>query len=140
MSQFLSTCCFNLYVRLRGARGIAVVGPLLDAYRDLELVEASAETSRFSEVDVHAVSTSMLQRSGKVFLIICFAAGSSGIFSCLMLNEWMQNPNQRGWLLLGSAFYVLGAFKYLWHELVVAMSQSLYLQLWVDRRVSSTLV
>ena len=57
-----------------------------------------------------------------------------------MLNEWMQNPNQRSWLLLGSAFYVLGALKYLWYELVVAMSQSLYLQLWVHRRVSSTLV
>ena len=67
MSQFLSAGCFNLYVRLRGARGIAVAGPLLDAYRDVELVEASAETSRFSEVDVHAVSASMLQRFSKFF-------------------------------------------------------------------------
>ena len=76
MSQLVAACCFNIYVRLRGARGIAVAGPLLDAYLDVELVEASAETSRFSEVEVNAVNVSLLQRLSKVLLIIVFAVVS----------------------------------------------------------------
>ena len=139
MFQFLLSCCPNLFVLLRGARGVAVAGPLLDEYRNVELVQASGEISLSSDVGVHTVSASMIQRFSKLFLIMFFAVGSSGVFFCLMLNEWMQNPNQRSWFLLGSAFYVLGALKYFWSELLLAMSQSFYLQLWVDRRSSSTL-
>ena len=138
MFQLLSSCCFTLFVCLWGARGVAVGGPLLDGYRNVDLVQASGEISRSGDVDVHIVSAPMIKRFSKVFLIM-FLRLVAALFFGLMLNEWMQNPNQRSWFLLGSAFYVLSALKYFWSELVLAMSQSFYLQIWVDRRSSSTL-
>ena len=77
MFQFLPSCCLNLFVCLRGARGVAVAGPLLDEYRNVDLVQASAEISRSGDVDVHIVSAPMIKRFSKVFLIMFFTVGSS---------------------------------------------------------------
>ena len=78
----------------------------------MDLVQASAEISRSGDVDVQIVSAPMIKRFSKVFLIMFFTVGSSVVF-CLMLNEWMQNPNQRSWFLLGSAFLCLKCFEIL---------------------------
>ena len=64
---------------------------------------------------------------------------SVGTFARL-LNERMQHPNQIGWPLLGSAFYVLASLKYLWNEFHRFWTQTMTLQAFVDRQASRSLI
>ena len=98
----------------------------------------SADSDRLTAVELHVVPAPTFKRLavwGLAALCIVVGVGTSA----LLLNEWVQNPNQRGWLLLGSAFYVFAILKYLWDEFQRIWTQTMTLQAFVDRRSSQSL-
>ena len=105
----------RLCARLRGLRGIAA--PLLGSsydnranVEDVEMLENSPDSDRLSGVEVYVVSSPVSKSLSLWVLVVLVVLVGAGA-STLLLNEWVQNPNQRGWLLLGSAFYVLASLK-----------------------------
>ena len=133
----------RLFARLRGLRGIAA--PLLGSsydnranVEDVEMLENSLDSDRLSGVEVYVVSSPVsksLSLWALVVLVVLVGAGAS----TLLLNEWVQNPNQRGWLLLASAFYVLASMKHLWNEIQRNWTETMNLQACIDRRSSMNL-
>ena len=88
----------RLFARLRGLRGIAA--PLLGSNHDIranvedvEMTENSLDPNRLSGVEVYVVSSSVfksLSLWASVALVVLVGAGAA----TLLLNEWVQNPNQ----------------------------------------------
>mmetsp|Transcript_84273 Transcript_84273/g.228353 ORF Transcript_84273/g.228353 Transcript_84273/m.228353 type:complete len:619 (+) Transcript_84273:83-1939(+) len=133
----------RICARFRGLRGIAA--PLLGAsggsqgnVGDVEMLQNSADSDRLTAVELHVVHAPILRRLAVWSLATVCVVASAGLFA-LLLNEWVQNPNQRGWLLLGSAFYVLASLKCLWNELQRIWTETMTLQAFVDRRSSKSL-
>ena len=130
----------RICARFRGLRlGDYIASPLLGASGgDQEMQQNSADSDRLTAVELHVVPAPTFKRLavwGLAALCIVVGVGTSA----LLLNEWVQNPNQRGWLLLGSAFYVFAILKYLWDEFQRIWTQTMTLQAFVDRRSSKSL-
>ena len=133
----------RICARLRGSRDIA--SPLLSAsggnwtnVGDVEMAGNSVDSDGPLGVEVYVVSAPILKHLSVWALAALFVVVGAGPFA-LLLNEWVQNPNQRGWLLLGSAFYVLASLKYLWNEFQMIWTQTMNLQACVDRQASKIL-
>ena len=96
--------------------------------------------SRALYVDLHDVSSSTILSFGKILSLLTLLLCGIAIIACFLWNEWKQNPTQRSWFLFGGAFYVAGGLKFLWSQVLVAVTESCVLQLSIDRRSSSTLL
>ena len=105
---------------------------------DVEMQQNSAHSDRLTGVEFHIVHAPIFKRLTVWGMAALCVVASVGTFA-LLLNEWVHNPNQIGWPLLGSVFYVLATLKYLWKEFHWVWTQTMTLQAFVDRRSSQSL-
>ena len=73
-----------------------------------------------------------------VFLLLALALPSIGIVA-IVAWEWHDRPSQRGWLILGFAFYIFTALQAVWAMFMRVCEQLWHLRIQVRSVVSKTL-
>ena len=73
-----------------------------------------------------------------VGLFISFMIPTAVIFY-VVLDIWIGNPSRRGWLILGSGFYIGSGMKLVWSSFAQVYEQMLYWRVEVHRLTSPTL-
>ena len=106
--------------------------------RDVELAVVNAESLESDTSPIHIISEPCKERFLGFFLAIAFLVPCILVVS-VVANEWISSPSQRGWLILGFAFYIMTAMRYLWKYFIEVFEGMYYLKVELRRLVCPTL-
>ena len=106
--------------------------------RDVELAVANAESSESDTSPIRIISEPCKERFLGFFLAIDLRVPCILVVS-VVAKEWISSPSQRGWLILGFAFYIMTAMRYLWRYIIQVYEGMYYLKVELRRLVCPTL-
>ena len=104
------------------------------AYQNLELRPEHVDQG----VQTKVVVPKWQDKVTFVGLLISLLIPTAVIFY-VVLDTWIGNPSQRGWLMLGSGFYVGSAMKLVWSRFAEVYERMLYLRVEIHRLTSPTM-